>query len=85
MLKLFIGILIFILGILFFITSIYYGWLCVTPGIEVKLEIKYQTLSKLFIFLSYISFLGGFILIFLSIRKMNKLHRQKNKLDKEKL
>ncbi len=84
MLKLFIGIFIFILGILFFITSVYYGWLCVTPEIEGQLEVKYQTLSKLFIFLSYTSFVSGSILIFLSIRKMNKLYRQKCDCDMDK-
>ncbi len=77
--RLFLGIAVLVIGIVLFVTGIYYGWLVATPGVSESMQETYAAYSRTFGYLSYAVLVGGILTIVFSIRKLNLEHRRQQK------
>ena len=86
--KLIGGFLALLGGIYLFIKSYFYGWASGTPSVQGEQFERYQFLSKILGYSSCALIVGGGLLIYFSIRKMNQEYRAKlnrdNKPDENK-
>lgn len=72
MFKIFIGLIIVVIGVFIFIIGYYYGWRSNNPGVSEYLFNRYQIIAPILIYSSFIVVAGGFIYIKKAINKINK-------------
>lgn len=75
-----IGGILVVLGVFCFIVGVFYSWLLATPNVEGELYSRYELLSNIFGYFSYLMLGLGVIAIVRGIRKENrKYHKEKRK------
>jgi hypothetical protein len=74
-----LGATIFCLGLICLVCGIYYGWIVVTPGVNSALSERYSFVAALLTYLSYAMMFIGFVVMVLSVRRVNRRDRRRKK------
>ena len=76
MIRLFVGIVLFILGLLVSVVAYYYAWVAGTPDLASNMINQFQKYSMLFGAFSIGIVLGGIWLTITAVRRMNKEYHE---------
>ena len=79
--KVFLGIAVAGLGVVSFVVGLQYSSFLAAAGPDGAMQEKYEFLSRLFGYLSYVLFIGGLGLAIWAVRKQNKLDRTRRKAE----
>ena len=78
--KVALGIIAMLGGVASFIIGIQYGWLSdANPSLPKELYDRYRLLSELFGYFSFMLIIGGGLILYFSIRRMNAEYREELK------
>lgn len=81
--KVALGIIVMLGGVACFIIGIQYGWLSgVDSSLPKELYDRYRMLSEFFGYFSFVLIIGGGLLVYFSIRRMNAEYREELKKPK---